>query len=218
MSAIDLYDLMNKINMEPYLFFTKDVYLLSIKSILKYTEGFLSNDEFKKVNSYINELRVEYNKVNTNINNYYGEISYLVEEEQIQVNFRYISLLNEIYTKIVEIKDKMIKDLINIKNRYFSLNKDRIYNKKDKEQYWFENLVSIYLKYGGKLPTSSLNFWEYIKSKWDTIEPKYDQQFIIYICEDILGGINLKYISINFDTWIRRNIHDTQILRDFYIL
>ena len=47
---------------------------------------------------------------------------------------------------------------------------------------------------------------------------KDEQQFFIYVCEDILGGMNLDFISQNLNNWIKMNILDKEILNDFILI
>jgi hypothetical protein len=123
--------------------------------------------------------------------------------------------LKNYYYQIKDVRKKYLSKIIKIKLEDNHLQNLAFYNKNTNQ--WFERLVYIYLKYEGRLPMSSLHFWKYIKKIFNELDSN-SKDHIIYICEDILGGLDLENISRNFESWIMRNIFDKKILKDFYIL
>ena len=186
------------------------IHLNSIKSIWSYLglDVTLSQSDLSKINKSITSINKNILKTNELINEIY--IDQFIDDSQLISNS-----FQELYN-IIKKDSKIIKDIISrIKNEKNI--KDKLLYYRNDEKIWLEKLVNIYLNEGGKLPILSLDFFKYFKLKWKDIFLEKDKQFVIYVCEDILGGLNLENISYNFNTWIKRNITDRRILNDFYI-
>lgn len=72
---------------------------------------------------------------------------------------------------------------------------------------WYHNLRSIFYKYlyiDKSISISLLELFYKLKSIYNEISIE-DQQILITICEDVLGGISLENISNNLEKWIKIN-------------
>jgi hypothetical protein len=198
--------LMNEIRSRIYYFKDDICYcLIDIKSIWNLV-GFnnnLSTEEIIIINQYISRI----NKILSETNNEYN--FYIVDD-----------LDNEDYfiqkdKELFRIKNDFLDLLYKIKYRKHS--ESRIFYYKKNNDKWFERLIFIYLKYDGFIPTYTTNLFIFIKKNWK-IFTEEERQFIIYVCEDILGGINLDFLSKNLNTWIKMYIIDKNILSDFILI
>jgi len=198
--------LMNEIRSKIYYFKDDICYcLIDIKSIWNLV-GFnnnLSTEEIIIINQYISRI----NKILFESNNEYN--FYIVDD--LDNDDYFIQKDKELF----KIKNDFLDFLYKIK--YRKHNETRIFYYKKNNDKWFERLIFIYLKYDGFIPTYTTNLFIFIKKNWKTFTEE-EKQFIIYVCEDILGGINIDFISKNLNTWIKMYIFDKNILSDFILI
>ena len=190
--------LMNEIRSKIYYFKDDICYcLIDIKSIWNLV-GFnnnLSTEEIIIINQYISRI----NKILFETNNELDNDDYFIQKDK----------------ELFKIKNDFLDFLYKIK--YRKHNESRILYYKKNNDKWFERLIFIYLKYDGFIPTYTTNLFIFIKKNWKTFTEE-ERQFIIYVCEDILGGINIDFISKNLNTWIKMYILDKYILSDFILI
>jgi len=197
--------LVNQIRNQIYYYSNDICYCLidfrSIWSIIGFNIT-LKSEEINMINQYITRI----NKILYLVNE---EYNYYIIDELDNKDF-FISKFNEIF----KVKNEFINYIYKIKN--INKTENRIFYYKKHTDKWFEKTIFIFLKYEGYLPVHSNYLFQYLKNNWNRISIE-EQQFIIYICEDILGGINLDFISKNFNNWIKMNILDKNILEDFIL-
>lgn len=95
-----------------------------------------------------------------------------------------------------------------------SINQPVIYTPSNKEKteegtMWIITLFDTYLKYGGKIGVSSMEFFNSIKDFWDKLEDEETIE-ISYITDKILGGYSIEHIAINLRNWLRTNFDALQ--------
>lgn len=95
-----------------------------------------------------------------------------------------------------------------------SINQPVIYTPSNKEKteegtMWIITLFDTYLKYGGKIGVSSMEFFNSIKDFWDKLEDEETIE-ISYITDKILGGYSIEHIAINLRNWLRINLDALQ--------
>ena len=95
-----------------------------------------------------------------------------------------------------------------------SINQPVIYTPSNKENTeegtrWIITLFDTYLKYGGKIGVSSMEFFNSIKDFWDKLEDEETIE-ISYITDKILGGYSIEHIAINLRNWLRTNFDALQ--------
>ena len=206
MSISEIDNLMNLIRNQIY-FYSNDVCycLIDFKSIWSYI-GFSNNlktEEIIMINQYITRI----NKILYQSNE---EYNFYIIDELNEKDF-FISKFNE----ILKVKKDFLDYITKIKN-FRKTELRNFYYKKNNDK-WFERTVFIFLKYEGFFPVYTRFFFEKIKKVWNEML-KDEQQFFIYVCEDILGGMNLDFISQNLNNWIKMNILDKEILNDFILI
>jgi hypothetical protein len=68
---------------------------------------------------------------------------------------------------------------------------------------WLYVLFDFYIKHEGVRNVSCIQFFNYIKDIWDIVA---DSNEILYILEDMFGGISIDNISSNFKDWLNKNM------------
>ena len=69
---------------------------------------------------------------------------------------------------------------------------------------WLYRLFNIFNIYINITPIPVSKIFMLLAQNWSSVS-YYDQQFLIYIAEDILGGNNIPYITYNLLNWIDNN-------------
>ena len=169
---------------------------VSIKALITLTIGMnitLSQDEYNILNNKLLSIKslINYFEYKMNIFNYMDKMNdnnladYIVENsplfESILKDFNTINL--DIYKYLETIKSKGPSKLVPEKENIKEGTK------------WLYVLFDFYINHEGIKGVSCIQFFNYIKDIWDSVA---DSNEILYILEDMLGGISIDNISANF--------------------
>jgi len=184
-------------------------YLIGITKRIKLEEYKNIKNISKEIMRYENEIYNIEDEYNNIINNYYLTI----EQKNYHCSLIYDKLKYN-YTSIDIIIQNLINQInliINVNNinsiseNYIDFPGCEIINNIHSD--WFFNLINIYKKYGGIIPTNSYNIIHFFKYNWNNLLSIHQIE-IQNIIDYNLGGKeakNTNLIILNLRDWINRN-------------
>jgi hypothetical protein len=173
-------------------------------------------DEYKNINNIckdillsenqIDNLKIDYNNI---INNDYLTVeqkNYHCSLIYDNLKYNYTSIDSIIHNLINQINLIIINNDINtVSVNYINFIGSELINNINSE--WFFNLINIYKKYGGIIPTNCYNIINFFKYNWNNLLSIHKTE-IENIIEYNLGGkgaSNTNIIILNLKDWINRN-------------
>lgn len=184
-------------------------YLIGITKRMKLEEYKNIKNISKEILRYENEIYNIEGEYNNIINNNYLTI----EQKNYHCSLIY-DKLKYTYTSIDIIVQNLINQInliINVNNinsvseNYIDFTGCEIINNINSD--WFFNLINIYKKYGGTIPTNCYNIINFFKYNWNNLLSIHQME-IENIIEYNLGGKeakNTNIIILNLRDWINRN-------------